>query len=146
MVAIRRPARAALVGAGVFALLATASPAIAESTDLSEVPAYSTQLDRPRATDEAFVSAAQECSDEPRDLPINEFTDHRELGIELDRIERISDGKVDVQQIGMSNRGREIWSARAGTGPGGTDHQRDPRQREDRYRRHTRPVGLAGHQ
>ncbi len=78
------------------------------STDLSEVPAYSTQSIVIAATDKAFVSAAQECSDEPRDLPINEFTDHRELGIELDRIERISDGKVDVQQIGMSDRGREV--------------------------------------
>ncbi|WP_298182030.1 M14 family zinc carboxypeptidase [Saccharomonospora sp.] len=117
MVANRRPVRAAVVGVGAFALIATASPAIADSTDLSELPAYSAQLDRPQPTDDAFVAADRECSDQPRDLPINEFTDHRELGIELDRIERISEGRVDVQQVGMSNRGREIWSARVGTGP-----------------------------
>ncbi|RZQ62431.1 M14 family zinc carboxypeptidase [Amycolatopsis suaedae] len=56
------------------------------------------------------------CSEAPRELPINEFTDHRELGIELDRIERVSGGKVQVEQAGRSNRGREIYTARVGTG------------------------------
>nr|WP_258936113.1 MULTISPECIES: M14 family zinc carboxypeptidase [Prauserella salsuginis group] len=61
--------------------------------------------------------AAQKCSDEPQDLPVHEFTDHRELGIELQRLERVSGGKIDVDEIGRSNRDREIWSARAGHGP-----------------------------
>ncbi|WP_366146517.1 M14 family zinc carboxypeptidase [uncultured Pseudokineococcus sp.] len=79
-------------------------------------PAWSTALDRAQAGDEAFVAATSQCSETPRELPVHEFTDHRELGVELDRIERVSDGAVDVEQVGRSNRGREIWSARVGTG------------------------------
>ncbi|MFC4004714.1 M14 family zinc carboxypeptidase [Prauserella oleivorans] len=61
--------------------------------------------------------AAQQCSDEPRDLPVHQFTDHRELGVELARIERVSGGAVEVTEVGRSNRGREVWAARVGTGP-----------------------------
>nr|WP_040407339.1 M14 family zinc carboxypeptidase [Amycolatopsis nigrescens] len=87
-------------------LIVTATPALA-ATD---------QLDRVQPGDAAFLSSAQQCSETPRELPINEFTDHRELGVELARIERVSKGRVDVEQAGRSNRGREIWSARVGTG------------------------------
>ncbi|MBB3051725.1 hypothetical protein FHS23_002754 [Prauserella isguenensis] len=94
-----RPKRSlAAVVAGVAVLsLVTAVPATAQSA--------------------TGAPAAQKCSDEPQDLPVHEFTDHRELGGELERIERVSGGVVDVDEIGRSNRGREIWSARAGSGP-----------------------------
>lgn len=84
---------------------------------LADLPASSELLDRAQPTDAQFLAAAPSCSEEPRELPITEFTDHRELGLELARIERVSAGRVDVEQVGRSNRGREIWSARVGTGP-----------------------------
>lgn len=57
------------------------------------------------------------CSEEPRDLPIDKFTDLRELQRELARIEKNSHGRVAVDQVGASNRGRPIYQARVGTGP-----------------------------
>ncbi|OZM73950.1 peptidase M14 [Amycolatopsis antarctica] len=111
---LRRPLVAWLAGAGSLALVVTATPAVAQPRP--DLPAYSAQLDRAQPGDAAFLSAP-ECSEEPRELPVNEFTDHRELGIELDRIESASGGAVDVEQVGRSNRGRELWSARVGTGP-----------------------------
>ncbi|GAA1357801.1 M14 family zinc carboxypeptidase [Saccharothrix algeriensis] len=91
----RRPG--ALIAFSALALLgaATAAPASAA----------------PDAT-----ALAATCSEAPRDLPVHQFTDHRELGVELDRIERVSGGKVAVDLLGRSNRGREVWSARVGTG------------------------------
>lgn len=44
------------------------------------------------------------------------WTDHEELGRALERIEKKSDGRVDVEQVGTTTRGRELWAARAGTG------------------------------
>lgn len=115
-----RPALAAgLTGATVLALLATGVPVGAAAPPTAEPPASSPALDRAQPGDAAFLdatTAAPTCSEEPQDLPITEFTDHRELGIELDRIERVSGGAVAVDQIGQSNRGREIWSARVGDG------------------------------
>ncbi|WP_067824672.1 M14 family zinc carboxypeptidase [Actinomadura kijaniata] len=58
-----------------------------------------------------------ECSDEPRDLPIWKFVDYREMRRELARIERASRGRVDVQVVGRSNRGRAIHTATVGNGP-----------------------------
>lgn len=95
---VRRRSAFALVTLSSIALLGTAAPAVA-------------------APDDGIYTAAAQCSETPRELPINQFTDHRELGIELDRIERASGGKVEVDQLGRSNRGREIYSARVGTGP-----------------------------
>jgi hypothetical protein len=57
------------------------------------------------------------CSDEPRDLPIHEFTDYRELQVELARLARVSKGRVQVAVAGRSNRGRTIFRATVGTGP-----------------------------
>jgi hypothetical protein len=62
------------------------------------------------------VSQDRPCSDEPRDLPINQFTDYRELQRELARLERTSRGRVQVEKVGESNRGRDIYTARVGTG------------------------------
>ncbi|AXB48662.1 M14 family zinc carboxypeptidase [Amycolatopsis albispora] len=95
---LRRRSALALATLSGIALLGTTAPAVA-------------------APDDGISTAAAACSETPRDLPINQFTDHRELGIELDRIERVSGGKVQVDQLGRSNRGREIYSARVGTGP-----------------------------
>ncbi|CAM3741338.1 M14 family zinc carboxypeptidase [Kibdelosporangium persicum] len=95
----QRPFLTGLAGLSSAALIFTATPATAAAPD-----------------DGVSVTAAKQCSETPRELPINQFTDHRELGVELARIERVSAGKVDVEQIGRSNRGREVWSARVGTG------------------------------
>ncbi|MDO5627709.1 MAG: M14 family zinc carboxypeptidase [Mobilicoccus sp.] len=64
-----------------------------------------------------MAPASPECSTAFRELPISEFTSHAELGRELARIARISDGAVEVGKAGYSNRGREIWTARVGSGP-----------------------------
>jgi len=44
------------------------------------------------------------------------WTDHDELSQKLQQIESSSAGRVDVEQIGTTNLGRELWSARVGTG------------------------------
>lgn len=44
------------------------------------------------------------------------WTSHAELGHKLRQIENTSNGRVDVEQIGSTNLGRELWSARVGTG------------------------------
>lgn len=61
--------------------------------------------------------AGQPCSDQSRDLPIHQFTDYAEMRQELARLERTSSGRVRVDVVGRSNRGREIVTARVGTGP-----------------------------
>nr|WP_232328144.1 M14 family zinc carboxypeptidase [Kibdelosporangium sp. MJ126-NF4]CEL17915.1 hypothetical protein [Kibdelosporangium sp. MJ126-NF4]CTQ90860.1 hypothetical protein [Kibdelosporangium sp. MJ126-NF4] len=62
------------------------------------------------------ASAAETCSEVPRENPITEFTDYQEMLNELARIERVSGGKVQVTQVGRSNRGRLLQTARVGTG------------------------------
>lgn len=64
----------------------------------------------------APVPAERPCSDEPRELPIHQFTDYRELQQELGRIQRVSNGRVQVAKVGESNRGLDIYRARVGTG------------------------------
>jgi hypothetical protein len=44
------------------------------------------------------------------------WTSHAQLGSALDRIERTSQGRVDVEVIGRTNRGRDLYAARVGTG------------------------------
>lgn len=107
-------ASAALVASGT--VTGAATPSLTDRDTDGDPPAWSTSLDKAQPGDKEFMAATPQCSERPRDLPINEFTDHRELGRELDRIERVSDGVVDVEQVGRSNQGREIWSARVGTG------------------------------
>ncbi|WP_409489656.1 M14 family zinc carboxypeptidase [Amycolatopsis sp. cmx-11-12] len=65
----------------------------------------------------AVAAPVQACSEEPRELPINEFTDYREMVRELGRLERVSKGRVAVKEVGRSNRGRVIHQATVGTGP-----------------------------
>jgi hypothetical protein len=74
-------------------------------------------LVNPVAAAQAPEVPARPCSDEPRELPINEFTDYRELRVELGRLARVSNGRVQVATAGQSNRGRTIWRATVGTGP-----------------------------
>ncbi len=47
---------------------------------------------------------------------ISGFIDHKELSKKLQQMERSSNGKVDVNVAGHSNQGREIYTARVGTG------------------------------
>jgi hypothetical protein len=110
--ALLRPrALAPALGLASLALLAGGVPAVADPP-----PSSSRSYDEAQPGDRTFVRARQSCSEEPRDLPVNQFTDHRELGVELARIARVSDGRVEVDEIGRSNRGREVWQARVGTG------------------------------
>lgn len=44
------------------------------------------------------------------------WTSHAELGRTLHQIEDTSNGRVQVTQIGTTTQGRELWSARVGTG------------------------------
>ncbi|OXM49819.1 peptidase M14 [Amycolatopsis alba DSM 44262] len=65
----------------------------------------------------AVAAPVQACSEEPRELPVNEFTDYREMVRELGRLERVSKGRVAVEEAGRSNHGRVIHRATVGTGP-----------------------------
>jgi hypothetical protein len=69
------------------------------------------------ATAPPTSAAPPPCSEEPRENPISEFTSYDELLVELDRIERVSAGRVAVETVGESNRGRDMLLARVGTGP-----------------------------
>lgn len=44
------------------------------------------------------------------------WTNHAQLGRSLERLERTSHGRVQVNVAGYSNQGREIWAARVGHG------------------------------
>ncbi|MGW1679446.1 M14 family zinc carboxypeptidase [Saccharopolyspora sp. NPDC002376] len=46
----------------------------------------------------------------------NGWTSHAELGKTLQDIERTSQGRVGVKQVGTTKQGRELWAARVGTG------------------------------
>jgi hypothetical protein len=50
------------------------------------------------------------------DPPFTGWTSYAQLGSALDRIESTSGGRVDVDVIGHTNRGRELYAARVGTG------------------------------
>ncbi|MBE9375789.1 peptidase M14 [Saccharopolyspora sp. HNM0983] len=71
----------------------------------------------PAASAPETRAAPPPCSEEPRENPISEFTSYDELLVELDRIERVSQGRVAVDAVGESNRGRDMVLARAGDGP-----------------------------
>ncbi|MCH1866708.1 M14 family zinc carboxypeptidase [Nocardioides sp. CFH 31398] len=116
---LRSRALAPVLGLASLALLAGGTSAVGApggAASGSEPPSSSRSYDEAQPGDRAFVRARQSCSEAPRDLPVNQFTDHRELGVELARIARVSDGRVEVDEIGRSNRGREVWQARVGTG------------------------------
>lgn len=81
---------ALVVGAGAVALM-TAAPATAIPTE-------------------------SHCGTEASGSGNSGFVNHAQLTSALDRIERTSNGVVDVEVIGYSNEGRAISSARVGTG------------------------------
>ncbi|WP_336923040.1 M14 family zinc carboxypeptidase [Aquipuribacter sp. SD81] len=56
------------------------------------------------------------CGTQTGDTSVAGFLSHEEVGDRLDRIERTSKGVVDVDVAGYTNQGREIWTARVGTG------------------------------
>lgn len=56
------------------------------------------------------------CNTNTGDTGSEAWTSHQELGDALAGIERRSGGTVDVDVAGRSNRGRELWAARVGTG------------------------------
>ena len=50
------------------------------------------------------------------DPKFNGWTTHDELGPELARIEKNSQGRIEVDEVGRTVQGRELWAARVGTG------------------------------
>ncbi|WP_017557865.1 M14 family zinc carboxypeptidase [Nocardiopsis baichengensis] len=64
----------------------------------------------------AAEPAAAPCSPH-KDTGTASWTDHAELGDELQRLERRSKGALEVEVAGRSGQGREIWTARVGEGP-----------------------------
>jgi hypothetical protein len=56
------------------------------------------------------------CNTNTGDTGSEAWTSHQELGDALAGIERRSGGTVDVEVAGYANRGRELWTARVGTG------------------------------
>ncbi|MGH8969401.1 MAG: M14 family zinc carboxypeptidase [Actinomycetes bacterium] len=50
------------------------------------------------------------------DPQYNGWTSHAELGRQLAQIEASSGGRVQVDEVGRSKQGRELWAARIGTG------------------------------
>ncbi|MEU6037802.1 MULTISPECIES: M14 family zinc carboxypeptidase [Actinomadura] len=65
----------------------------------------------------AAQPAVANCGTSTGDTGTSAWTSHAELGKELQRLESQRSGVLDVTRIGTSNRGRDIWAARTGTGP-----------------------------
>lgn len=69
-----------------------------------------------------FVAPSQaqdgnaDCRNLPGERSFDGWTDHEQLGQKLAQIEATSSGRVEVDVIGHSHRGREIYAARVGTG------------------------------
>ncbi|MFB9377306.1 M14 family zinc carboxypeptidase [Kineococcus gynurae] len=83
---------------------------------LAPVAAFGIVVAAPAAGADVDPLAPPPCTTDIRALPITEFTDHRELGNELQRIAAVSEGRLTVSEIGRTNQDREIWSASVGTG------------------------------
>ncbi|MEV0607386.1 M14 family zinc carboxypeptidase [Polymorphospora rubra] len=56
------------------------------------------------------------CENLPGNRSASGWTNYEELGKQLTQIEATSHGRVDVDVIGQSQRGRDIYAARVGTG------------------------------
>jgi hypothetical protein len=50
------------------------------------------------------------------DPKVNGWTTHDELGPKLAQIEKNSQGRIEVDEVGRTVQGRELWAARVGTG------------------------------
>ena len=64
----------------------------------------------------AGAQSTEASCDDLDDPSASGWTSHEQLGQELTRIEATSSGRVEVDVIGQSHRGREIYAARVGTG------------------------------
>jgi hypothetical protein len=62
------------------------------------------------------VPVNSHCGTETGGTSTSAFVSHDQLTSQLQRIERTSKGEVDVEVAGYSNQGREIYTARVGTG------------------------------
>jgi hypothetical protein len=69
------------------------------------------------ATSASAEPSTAACSSNTGDVGGESWTDHEELGAALSTLAAQHPGVLTVEQAGTSNRGREIWSARVGTGP-----------------------------
>jgi hypothetical protein len=65
----------------------------------------------------AAQPANAHCGTSTGDTGASAWTSHAELNRELQLLQSQRSDVLDVTQIGTSNRGREIWAARTGTGP-----------------------------
>ncbi|MDE5412849.1 M14 family zinc carboxypeptidase [Alkalihalobacterium chitinilyticum] len=72
-----------------------------------------TSLLAPTFTPSVF---AQETTSHHHDYSISGFMTHEQMAKRLKQIERTSQGRVQVEVVGESNRGRDIYMARVGTG------------------------------
>lgn len=68
------------------------------------------------ATPASAIPTESHCGTEASGSGSSGFVDHAQLTSTLERIERSTDGVVDVEVAGYSNQGREIYSARVGHG------------------------------
>jgi hypothetical protein len=70
----------------------------------------------PLTSPAAATPVESSCNTQAGGTGISGFTSHAQLGSQLERIERSSQGRVEVDVAGYTNQGREIWSARVGEG------------------------------
>ena len=64
----------------------------------------------------ADSSEKSQAAPQSQNHAVSGFISHGELSKELQQIEKSSQGKVDVEVVGNSNQGREIYKATVGTG------------------------------
>ncbi|QRO87442.1 M14 family zinc carboxypeptidase [Kytococcus sedentarius] len=101
------------VGGSTLALALCASLAL---------PAGSAPLERSSGPTASPASPAtsslqgESCNDNTGDTGSDSWLSHAELGDRLHRLERQTRGTVQVDTIGQSNQGRDVWSARVGQG------------------------------
>jgi hypothetical protein len=87
-------------------ILAIGAAASMAMTGLTLAPSHA-------APPEGPGQGACKISDDPQ---WNGWTDHAELSRALQTIEKNSQGRIAVDQIGTTNLGRELWAVRVGTG------------------------------
>lgn len=99
------PAAAVTLAAGMLG----GSSVAADRSDRSHAPPEA-------AATPAGHEEAPPCVRDEGSHPIYEFVSHRELGVELRRLEDVSAGRVAVDRFAETNRGRALWSATVGEG------------------------------
>jgi len=56
------------------------------------------------------------CSNQQGGPPYDGFLSHEQVGDRLERIANSSQGRVEVEVVGATNQGRDLWTARVGDG------------------------------